>query len=248
MVELRVTGLTLAPLVFGCGFSPGIYRDRVDSGADAAEQDAQVDDAAMSVVDTHLACTGNDLVLCAPFDGNLVDGSPSMNQISGTLIAYEAGVSGMAVRVGATSVVTVVEDDSTDPLAITMETWVKPDAAGGGYLLDNDNQYSLRVAGTSLSCLVVGQTSAFPSASGGSVPADVWTHVACTYSAATGLRIYVNGTLAGTDSSDGALRDLGTTGIAIGRDNPTGTNFHGVIDELRIWSVVREASEICPSC
>jgi hypothetical protein len=193
-------------------------------------------------------CDDDDVVLCLRFDGNTNDSSESETDAVASNIAYANGVHGMAVVLTPSSLIDVAETDTLDNDEISIEAWVNRDPGEGGYIVDNDNQYGFSVSNTgTLGCLVVGQTT-FPQTYGGTVTPNDWTHIACTYSSDDGLRIYVDGNQVGTDGDDGELRDLGSSGVAIGRDNPSGGTFEGSIDSLRIWSRQLSGNEICPQC
>lgn len=71
-----------------------------------------------------------------------------------------------------------------------------------------------------------------------------WVHVAATWQQSTGnMALYINGSLEATGSSGTAARSAPPR-ITLGQIQ-TGINFYnGAIDELRIWNVVRTASEI----
>src|SRR5262245_45578696 len=68
-----------------------------------------------------------------------------------------------------------------------------------------------------------------------------WSHVAVV-TGPGGVRVYLNGVLAITNSYSGSLADLGTENYLLGKENyrpdPNPT-FNGQLDEVRIWSVMR---------
>ena len=72
------------------------------------------------------------------------------------------------------------------------------------------------------------------------VQAGVWQHVAGTYDG-TNIRIYHDGTLVGTLAHPGTAG--GAAQLFLGAFNGAGF-FHGLIDEVRIWSVTRSGTQI----
>ncbi|UCE17258.1 MAG: SMP-30/gluconolactonase/LRE family protein [Gemmatimonadota bacterium] len=77
---------------------------------------------------------------------------------------------------------------------------------------------------------------------------DAWQHVAVTYDGTTSqMRIYINGveqTLIHNPSPSGDIADNGTDDLVIGSDANSGFTFDGIIDEVRIWNIVRTGEEI----
>ena len=72
------------------------------------------------------------------------------------------------------------------------------------------------------------------------ITSDVWTHVAATYDGST-LRLIVNG----VEQQSQTSVVLNTTGTSAGIAYHEGDNgFLGWIDEVRVWSIVRDASTI----
>lgn len=70
---------------------------------------------------------------------------------------------------------------------------------------------------------------------------DRWTHIALVSDGATFKAIYVNGELVG--SANEAGQPTGLKELTIGGMR-TSTWFNGLVDEFRIWNVVRSAEEI----
>lgn len=77
---------------------------------------------------------------------------------------------------------------------------------------------------------------------------DAWFHLAATYDGVK-MRIYVNGQLAGEQIPDTqGISYENATGLVLGVDphgaNPSHEFLNGVIDEVRIWNIARQESEI----
>lgn len=84
------------------------------------------------------------------------------------------------------------------------------------------------------------------------ITAGIWTHVALTYSAANGLRLYVNGsfydsinaTYSASRSPNYVLVGSLNVGNGCHGSSIIGGQYHGLIDDLRIYSRELTASEI----
>ncbi|MHA3773494.1 LamG-like jellyroll fold domain-containing protein [Verrucomicrobiota bacterium sgz303538] len=76
----------------------------------------------------------------------------------------------------------------------------------------------------------------------GALPLNSWTHLATTYDGTT-LRLYVNGVLAGSRASGGAIRQSALP-LRIGGNSVWGEYFTGLIDEVRIYNRALTATEI----
>jgi hypothetical protein len=76
--------------------------------------------------------------------------------------------------------------------------------------------------------------------------ANTWYHIAWTRSSSGIQKFYVNGSQIGTDQIDpGWLLEDSNQGLLIGKYKTGDPRyFDGKIDEVRIWNVVRTASEI----
>lgn len=129
--------------------------------------------------------------------------------------------------------------------AFTLEAWVYPTADQHATILSTDDGLSgaalFRVlSGGRLSYETRGTSSA--TAPSGTVPLGQWSHVAVVRedAASDNTRLYVGGVLValGTTSAPSGQR-----AVQIGRMS-TGQHFAGRIDELRVWTNTRSASEI----
>ena len=72
-----------------------------------------------------------------------------------------------------------------------------------------------------------------------------WTHLAMTYDGSI-IRSYVNGNPVGEGTAmAGAVPDTASTLYIGARTECCNQTFHGRIDEVKLWTVVRSAQEIC---
>lgn len=151
------------------------------------------------------------------------------------------------------SYVNVPDNPALDLTATwTLEAWVHPRAAGNGvdqdiiskwagnpgasYILQIDHSGVIRLVtsnGTTNS-IILGPTL---------LANNTWQHVAATFDNGTVL-LYLNGVL--DQTATGAMVPyVGTEPVAFGREgNFPGGTLNGIIDEVRIWNVVRTASDL----
>src|SRR5438067_3738899 len=130
---------------------------------------------------------------------------------------------------------------------ITLDAWVNPssfpnlaptvirrDTNGAG-----TTQYSLNVGETG----VVACRAGLAGVTGGTVPLNVWSHVACTYDLHF-LRAYVNGVEVASTPATIAIPSS-SQNLAIGKeDGFPDRNFDGLIDEAELFSRALTASEV----
>ena len=131
---------------------------------------------------------------------------------------------------------------------MTLDAWIRPTAAQGGYrtilqrqadayFLTASNGDPLHPAGGGT---FGGSTEGVdgPTAS----PLNTWTHVAVTYDLAT-LRLYVNGSQVATHAATGSIQTT-TNPLWIGGNTPYGEYFQGQIDEARVYNRALPQAEI----
>ena len=71
--------------------------------------------------------------------------------------------------------------------------------------------------------------------------AGTWTHLAATYDGAT-MKIYVNGTLSASQAATGNI--VGNAAFTLGRNYAASRSLDGRLDEVRVWTRARTATEI----
>jgi hypothetical protein len=220
-----------------------------DAGAGATNVDAAT--AAPPADGGESACPRGhpELALCLRFEGKLVDDSQNAHALTASDVGFERGVSpggpvNLVGRFGPAGGIAIPESAALDSARATVEAWLNPRAlplpGTQMGLVDNNNQYGvfLRPDGT-LVCIGRGTAAAPAVARPG-----VWTSVACTFDEAR-VAIWVNGVRYAEVPSLGPLEAAGTTGTSVGRDNPLGSNFDGLLDNVRVWRTVRTPEEIC---
>src|SRR5207248_11483164 len=167
---------------------------------------------------------------------------------------YGTGYVGQAFNFDAStnSGVIVPSTPSLNPTeAITIDAWVNPSSypnTGPAVVRKDTNtvgttQYSLSVGdGVNtgvLHCNIGGSIGA----TGGSVPLNQWTHVACTYDRQN-LRAYVNGTQVAFTAATQAI-PVASQPLGIGQEpGATDRNFDGLVDEVEIFNRALSQSEI----
>ena len=185
-------------------------------------------------------CDPNDttLIACYAFEGTTTDGSPNHLDAASAGVTFVPGVVGMAAVASAQTQMTVAQNALIDPANLTVEAWINAPTPGLGAragIIDNEGAWGLFLHEQGeLQCITATNVMA-------RVPADTWTHVACTDDG-TSRKIYVNGAL--VDTAPAAALAGGTQGMALGANSPSGNQLGGDIDQLRVFSVARTDAQI----
>lgn len=216
---------------------------------------------------------------CVPSPSGLVawwraegDASDSAGNNAGTPVGgvtFASGHVGQAFSFNASSDTGVIVPPAS-PLnpteAITIEAWVRPSSFPNGApaIVRKDQnavgttQYSLSVGNGVTTGIAVMNIGGAGTATGGSVPTNVWTHLAGTYDRQF-IRLYINGVEV-TNTAATSPIPTSTENLSIGRHALfTTRNFDGLIDEVSIYNRALSAGEIagifaagtqgkCPPC
>lgn len=245
-----VTVRWLALLFAGCGFQIGTgaaiedaSNDASDDASNDAPRDAPGDATDASPPDAPITpvafCNSLDPNLrgCYRFEGNLDDGSMYANGGAGVgSYATTNGHIGQAL-VAANSTITVPFDASLSTGQFTLQLWIRPtiypatSVARMGLLDNNSYRLMVHYGGVVRCALNTGVQDLYTTTA---VPLATWTRVTCIYDQAT-LKIYFNGIEQASANHNVGLDGL-STGTTIGRQEPSGDPFVGLIDDVRIFS------------
>jgi hypothetical protein len=137
----------------------------------------------------------------------------------------------------------VPHDTILDTPAMTVEAWVSVRDAHSGACSSIAGKgwttgWWLGLCGTTMRSYFNGAASL---SDGGTIPADVWVHIAAVTDGTT-RRHYINGTL--VHESPEGTRSESTTAFRIGSDLAYAFTPEGGIDDLRIWTVARTQDQI----
>ena len=151
---------------------------------------------------------------------------------------------------GTSSWVTVADAASLDLTnGMTLEAWVNPTALSGWRtaLLKETAaglSYALYANNNTPNPAVTVQIGGGDRTASGTsqVPTNTWTHLAATYDGAQ-LRLYVNGTLAGSRAQTGNMT-VSSAPLRIGGNAVWSEFFAGLIDEVRVYNRALSAAEI----
>jgi hypothetical protein len=140
--------------------------------------------------------------------------------------------------------------------AFSVDAWIRPNVNTNFRTISSkwhqdsaDRSWGLFIAGSGTDAYLdayVTATGGFPHTSGGTIPVGTdapFTHVVMTYSAADGLRIYVNATQVGSSAAAGNMC-ISTAPVRIGDTPDTGLPFDGSIDDVKYFDHALTAAEV----
>jgi hypothetical protein len=238
-------------LAAGCAFRPIAAGSDGSGAADAAASDGSNDADDATGAPPFCDAANPDLVACFQFQGDVLDASQYANHATAAMVSFAPGPTTLAMNTTAASDVQIGESTSLDMMQMTIEMWLRVDVlplVGQRVgIVDNNGQYSIFIHPDGIECFPVSTAidgSEFVSLRTGTLTGGEWAHLACTYDGAT-LIMYKDGIETGRRAGSGPIRDTGTAGTGLAKNNPSGDALTGAIDELRIWRVARTEAEIC---
>jgi hypothetical protein len=217
---------------------PGVQPPPSDAGTDGAGFDAG----------TKSCDRAGDpsLVLCVPFEGDVLDHStmplvatPSASMTFGPGQVGQGGVfaTGGVVYTFAAKLMTFPR--------VTITAFILPavlPADGRAGIVDSDSRFGMFAYqdGSAMCIGGAGPTSTLRSIT--KLQKGAWTHVACVAGGGD-VRVYLDGVLDNTMTVPNGIGDI-QSNIAIGMNAPSGENFIGVIDEVRVYNRELSTGEI----
>lgn len=192
----------------------------------------------------------------------MLAGSATVGAIEGIPLGVEL----TNADIGSVGLIRIADDVGLEPQVFTIEAWVIPkgDAysptgspVGGRVVIKPmEGQVGNYLASYSLGLNLDDTVAAFVAhdlgtsgtyvSSTATAPQDTRTHIAMSFDG-TWLRIFVNGQLDTEELAFGGTIDYGAEDVLIGAAN-LGSGylrlFRGVVDDVRIWSYARSATEI----
>jgi hypothetical protein len=204
-----------------------------------------------SVTDSNSDAVGSQTSLAVTSTINITAVNDASAMVAGANLGYTEGIGGAGLTSGNSLTLNgsnqfVVVGSSSDNVLTngTIEGWIKTSNAGGGYsgIIVKQASYSLFLYNNEL--ITYDWSGVGNISTGRFLNDNAWHHVAMSFQSGVnaGTVIYLDGeavlTTRYTVPSNGVALALGA-----GNDGG-GQNFAGSIDEVRIWNVVRTASEI----
>jgi hypothetical protein len=186
------------------------------------------------------------LIACYTFEGAVVDESAQQNTTTSSGVKYATGIDGQAASLDAGSLVHIADAAWWDVEQFSVELWFRPSGlpASGtrAMLFDSDYRFGVWLDPTGGVLCGVVTAAGLVSMQGGTVALDAWTHLACAHDGAT-VTLYVDGAPREMQSSEPVAQSSGPS--AIGSNIPSGDNYMGLIDNLRVFNAPRTPRQIC---
>jgi PKD repeat protein len=174
-------------------------------------------------------------------------GNGNSGTVSGAVFTANGRNGGALMFDGNSSVVTVNASASLDLTdALTLEAWVSPLSLDDTYQSVLSKPLDPSFSGISYALHGGSRPNTYPSLGlssspsnlygNSALPLNAWTHLAATYDGTT-MRLFINGTQVASQAQTGILA-TSTEALRIG------LNWHGLIDEVRIYNRALTASQI----
>lgn len=240
---------TFSIVVTGCMFTPPDLD--LDSGADTEIPPG------MEPVPRHCATAEPALVLCVDFEdpslaSAAIDGSDFGNDAVATNVTAMPRITGeQAAELKPMSSLHVPESPMLDVDDFTIEMWIAPKSAPRrrevAGLFDNLGQYTMQLdEDREIQC---GLGTIDTVGSEARVPLNMWSHVACRYTAGE-MRVYVNGHVSDCKTYGTPVGHLGVVGSTIGSrvglaPNTYTSRLVGGIDNVRVYSAALDDAQLC---
>lgn len=156
---------------------------------------------------------------------------------------------GNALHFDGTDYISIPDNGTLDlQTTFTIEAWIYPTDAANNTIIDKgDYNFLFQTHSNSNTGLGFYNNTMGWKYSSGTVPINVWSHVAVTFNIGSDeIKFYLNGTLLSTHNGL-SNQTLDNSEINIGRQQPTSCQcnlFNGYLDELRVWNTARTQAEI----
>lgn len=133
--------------------------------------------------------------------------------------------------------------------AITIETWVMPQATCTGNIIAKSADYALYCSAGDLYYAIGGTSTWAGVTTTIALTTNEWHHIALTRAASTNVvNLYLDGQLLYTGTADGAgtgsIKSSTNTFLNVGARAQSATFFNGLVDEVRIFNSARTEAQI----
>ncbi|WP_337101450.1 S-layer homology domain-containing protein [Paenibacillus sp. YIM B09110] len=176
-----------------------------------------------------------------------VDGVPT-NEIPWVPAYYSGKIGSNSMYLdGGNNYVANQETGVLDEQGFTISTWLKPYENGRRMVIYSNKNVVLEIdeAGAlQLRMLSNSSEEGWTTVAGGPVSTNSWSHVAVVYDAEAGAALYINGDLV-SEPNHAVYLSQGAIGTVLGTSlQETEVNFHGYLDDFRIYQRKLAVSEI----